>query len=123
MVEDNEEEEEEDDDMYLKYGDTGMRQAEDEEAGEVEDEETSYELGDDLRRAIADAHREPESANEKRKLKDMRCSRPSLYRPEAGDGRRTRGIAITSCAAVGDDRSAREASPLMWRRLPTQRLR
>ncbi|KAK1645756.1 hypothetical protein QYE76_063561 [Lolium multiflorum] len=69
MMEDNEEEE--DDDMYPKYGDTGTGQAEDEEAGEAKDEEASYELGDDLRRSIPDAHREPESANEKRKLKGM----------------------------------------------------
>jgi hypothetical protein len=42
----------------------------------------------------------------------------SLYRPEAGDGRGTRGVAIAALAEVGGRRSAGEASPLTWRRLP-----
>jgi hypothetical protein len=42
---------------------------------------------------------------------------PSLYRPEACEGRRTRGITITALAEVGGGRSAGEASALMWRRL------
>ena len=70
-MEDNEEEEE-DDDMYPNYGYTATGHDEDEEAGGAEDEEASDEpVEDDLRRAIADAHREAESANEKRKLKGM----------------------------------------------------
>jgi hypothetical protein len=44
--------------MYPKYGDTAMREDEDEETGETEDEETSDEPADDLRRAIIDAHKE-----------------------------------------------------------------
>jgi hypothetical protein len=47
---------------------------------------------------------------------------PCLYRPEAGDGRDTRDIAITSYAKVGDGRAPREASPLTSRRLPKRRL-
>jgi hypothetical protein len=46
---------------------------------------------------------------------------PSLYRPEAGDGRGTRGITITALAEMGGGRSAGETSPLTWRRLPKQR--
>jgi hypothetical protein len=52
---------------------------------------------------------------------EMRCARLCLYRPEAGDGRRTRGIAITSCVEIGDGRAARESSPLTCRRLPKRR--
>jgi hypothetical protein len=96
--------------VILEWGRLKMR--------EFKDEEASFELDDDLRRVIVDPHREPESANEKRKLKDMRCACPSLYRPEVGDGCRTRGIAITSCTTVGGSRSACEASPLTSRRLP-----
>ena len=71
MMEDDDEEEE-DDDMYPNYGDTATGHDEDEEAGEAEDEEASDEpADDDLRRAIADAHRDAETENEKRKLKGM----------------------------------------------------
>jgi hypothetical protein len=53
---------------------------------------------------------------------EMRCVCPCLYRSEAGDGRGTRGIAITSCAEVGNGRAPREASSLRDRRLPKRRL-
>jgi hypothetical protein len=46
---------------------------------------------------------------------------PSLYRLEAGDGRGTRGVALTALAEVSGGRSAGEASPLTWRRLPKRR--
>ena len=48
--------------------------------------------------------------------------RPCLYRPEVGDGRGTRGVAITALAEVGGGRSAAEASPLTRRRVPKRRL-
>jgi hypothetical protein len=47
----------------------------------------------------------------------MRCARACLYRPEGGNNRGTRGIAITSYAEVGDGRAPHEASPLRGRRL------
>jgi hypothetical protein len=46
---------------------------------------------------------------------------PFLYRPEAGDGRGTRGVAITALVDVGGGRSVAEASPLTWRKLPKRR--
>ena len=54
--------EEEEDDMQPNYGDTATGHDEDEEAGGGDqDEEASDEpVDDDLRRAIADAHREAE---------------------------------------------------------------
>jgi hypothetical protein len=48
--------------------------------------------------------------------------RPCLYMLEAGDGRGTRGVAITSCAEVAEGRAPREASPLRGRELPNRRL-
>jgi hypothetical protein len=53
---------------------------------------------------------------------EMRCAHPCLYMSEADDGRGTRGIAITSCAEVGDGRTPREESTLRGRRLPKRRL-
>ncbi|KAK1677171.1 hypothetical protein QYE76_038019 [Lolium multiflorum] len=71
MMEGNEEEEN-DDDMYPNYGDTATGYDEDEEAGGAEDKEASDEpVDNDLHRAIADAYREAETENEKRKLKGM----------------------------------------------------
>jgi hypothetical protein len=42
---------------------------------------------------------------------EMRCSRPVYIARRKGDGRATRGIAITTCVEVGDGRAPREASP------------
>jgi hypothetical protein len=50
---------------------TATGKGEAEGTGEAKDEEASNEPADDLRRAIADAHIEAESVNEKRKLKGM----------------------------------------------------
>jgi hypothetical protein len=52
----------------------------------------------------------------------MRCACPCLYRSKAGDSCGTRGIAITSCAEVGDGRAPREASPICGRRLSKRHL-
>ncbi|KAK1641999.1 hypothetical protein QYE76_059804 [Lolium multiflorum] len=96
MMEDNEEEEE-DDDMYPNYGDTATGHDEDEEAGggEDEDEEASDEpIDDDLRRAIADAHREAETENEKRKLKGMLDDRKKKLYPNCEDGNTKLGATL-----------------------------
>jgi hypothetical protein len=49
-------------------------------------------------------------------------ARPSLYTPEAAEGRGTHGIAITSLAEVGGGRSTGVAWPLTWHRLRNRRL-
>ena len=93
-MEDNEEEEE-DDDMYPNYGDTATGHDEDEEAGEAEDEEALDEpADDDLPRAIADAHREAESANEKRKLKGMLEDHKKKLYPNCEDGNTKLGTTL-----------------------------
>jgi Transposase-associated domain len=68
MMEDNEEEENDDNyPMFPEYGGNARGEAEDEDE-EAQDEPV---LDDDLRRAIVDAQREAESANEKLKLERM----------------------------------------------------
>ncbi|XP_071676619.1 uncharacterized protein [Lolium perenne] len=95
MMEDDEEEEE-DDDMYPNYGDTATGHDEDEDAGGGDqDEEASDEpVDDDLRRAIADAHRDAETENEKRKLKGMLDDHKKKLYPNCEDGNTKLGATL-----------------------------
>nr|XP_051206475.1 uncharacterized protein LOC127321483 [Lolium perenne] len=94
MMEDDDEEEE-DDDMYPNYGDTATGHDEDEDAGGGEDEEASDEpVDDDLRRAIADAHRDAETENEKRKLKGMLDDHKKKLYPNCEDGNTKLGATL-----------------------------
>ncbi|KAK1669783.1 hypothetical protein QYE76_057942 [Lolium multiflorum] len=95
MMEDDDEEEE-DDDMYPNYGDTATGHDEDEEAGGGDqDEEASDEpVDDDLRRAIADAHRDAETENEKRKLKGMLDDHKKKLYPNCEDGNTKLGATL-----------------------------
>ncbi|KAK1594919.1 hypothetical protein QYE76_059251 [Lolium multiflorum] len=92
----NDDEEEEDDDMYPNYGDTATGHDEDEEAGGGDqDEEASDEpVDDDLRRAIADAHRDAETENEKRKLKGMLDDHKKKLYPNCEDGNTKLGATL-----------------------------
>ncbi|KAK1645169.1 hypothetical protein QYE76_062974 [Lolium multiflorum] len=95
MMEDDDEEEE-DDDMYPNYGDTATGHDEDEEAGGGDqDEEASDEpVDDDLRRAIADAQRDAETENEKRKLKGMLDDHKKKLYPNCEDGNTKLGATL-----------------------------
>ncbi|KAK1649464.1 hypothetical protein QYE76_067269 [Lolium multiflorum] len=95
MMEDDYEEEE-DDDMYPNYGDTATGHDENEEAGGGDqDEEASDEpVDDDLRRAIADAHRDAETENEKRKLKGMLDDHKKKLYPNCEDGNTKLGATL-----------------------------
>jgi hypothetical protein len=94
MMEDDEEEEE-DDHMYPNYGDTATGHDEDEDAGGGEHKEASDEpVDDDLRRAIADAHRDAETENEKRKLKGMLDDHKKKLYPNCEDGNTKLGATL-----------------------------
>ncbi|KAK1691879.1 hypothetical protein QYE76_008576 [Lolium multiflorum] len=81
--------------MYPNYGDTATGHDEDEDAGGGEDEEASDEpVDDDLRRAIADAHRDAETENEKRKLKGMLDDHKKKLYPNCEDGNTKLGATL-----------------------------